>query len=545
MKFEGVKPKDAVESSRKEVLEKGGNLNKSPVDLAMERAKLMEADAEVQQDDAEKIAEIGKSMGMDLSKSVAEKQKRADDIKQEIGKYFSEDESTMVKNYDKDGNEIPDKPQTLAEKNAEEMSKYFGKEESTTVKNYDKDGNEIPDKPQTLAEKNAEEMSKYFGKEESTTVKNYNKDGNEIPGDFANEKLKAKVKSEALKDFVDGLHEKGPESPMKTKLKKAWGWIKERLKGVATIGIYEFHQGERFRSETKKEAKQLKGVSKGMSENLRVRDLTEDEAFDEATRMKKMAEDEKKAWGGVEIKKEDLDKYSEIVTQEKIAVNDIHIEGIISGSTERLMSRLKKYKNEFGESVLTEEKIADFENKLRDTLKMLQSSVVENNPNKAALAGNEELIKKNIRESFDPKYWKRYVYGGLEVALAAIAVKYAAVKMAVGGVKSATMAHAPAAGPMAGPAPMPPTPTGVENIPMDHNVWSTAKAFAEKHLGAHLNNSEVLKLTQGMCGDNGVGVNVWNMTGNPMDTAMGQGHLLKVGKGFKAAMEAIAHARGL
>ena len=70
-----------------EIANEGGpkkSANEYAKRIQEERANLMKTEAETQQDDARKIAEIGKSMGVDLSKSIAEKQKRADEIKKEI-----------------------------------------------------------------------------------------------------------------------------------------------------------------------------------------------------------------------------------------------------------------------------------------------------------------------------------------------------------------------------------------------------------------------------------------------------------------------------
>lgn len=219
--------------------------NRAPVktreEIVNAKVKLMEEEAAVQEKDMARIKEIAQEAGLDLSESIAVKEGKIAEIKQE---------ETQILGAGKN--------KTLAEKNDEGMAKYFRKEESTVVKNYDQDGNEskekeldltTPEKRQayinsqksdyekvaeevdaskTLAEKNQEDINKYFSKEETTAVKNYDSNGKEIKAQEITEqpkvaektesvkqtaseksKINEQIQTEALRDFTRGL--KGKE----------------------------------------------------------------------------------------------------------------------------------------------------------------------------------------------------------------------------------------------------------------------------------------------------------------------------------------------
>jgi len=170
MKMEASKSKDAIESSREAVLERGGNASKNSVELAMERAEFMEASAKSEEADAKAIADLNKAHNMPPSPAIDQKLAEADEIKAKEAVLLSSVEEKpdlttaegrqkkidkKESDYEKTVREIDNQPKTQAEKNDEEIAKYFGKKESTIVKNYDKDDNEIVEveKPKTLEEK--------------------------------------------------------------------------------------------------------------------------------------------------------------------------------------------------------------------------------------------------------------------------------------------------------------------------------------------------------------------------------------------------------
>lgn len=90
MDFESKQLKSSVElAAEKTGLKNPENSGKlrTAADMAMEKVKLMQMDADVQQGDAEKIAELAKKSGLDLSHSIAEKQEKAAEIKQEMAQF--------------------------------------------------------------------------------------------------------------------------------------------------------------------------------------------------------------------------------------------------------------------------------------------------------------------------------------------------------------------------------------------------------------------------------------------------------------------------
>jgi len=85
-----------------------------------ENAEIMAAEARIDESDIEKIKAIGAEYGINVSDAVAEKEEK---VKEGMKKYFSEEESTTVKNYDKNDKEIIDQPEKPEEKNKVETGK--------------------------------------------------------------------------------------------------------------------------------------------------------------------------------------------------------------------------------------------------------------------------------------------------------------------------------------------------------------------------------------------------------------------------------------
>jgi len=232
MDFESKKSKDtSLESSKKEVIDRGGNFNKTSSDLAMERAEFMEESAKSEESDAKAIAELNKKYDMPPSPAVAEKLAEADEIKAKEAALLSsiEENSDLTtaegrqteinateSDYEKMVREVDSKPETLEERNQrvinesesdyekvvkevdsipETLEEKNQKIINATESDYEKTVREVDSQPKTQAEKNDEEMAKFFGKEETTAVKNYDKDGNEII-DINNENREADLAKE-------------------------------------------------------------------------------------------------------------------------------------------------------------------------------------------------------------------------------------------------------------------------------------------------------------------------------------------------------------
>lgn len=320
-----------------------------------------------------------------------------------------------------------------------------------------------------------------------------------------------------------------------------WGWIKERAKGFATIGIWEFHQAERFRSQTGNVGVDV------MRDSQRIQQteiLDRDSALEEASRMREMSDKEGK-YDNKALSSADLERYSQTITNEKIKENNELIDNLVSASAGYLTRNLERYRDEFGESVVTPDKIGTMQNNLREQLIALQrgfgsreeiaglSKEQQAGPSerRQAIINNPETFRANIRQSLDAGYWRRYVYGGVEAILDLAMIKIALTKLLATGVEKVAAQGASKA---------------VESmdIPMKDTIWNTSKEWLQQHGITNPTDSEVMRISKQVAQDNGIGVQEWGISGNPMDTGMQQGHLLKF-KGAGIALKAIGVARGL
>ena len=303
--------------------------------------------------------------------------------------------------------------------------------------------------------------------------------------------------------------EKGPH-----KKRRDWGWIKERIKGLCTVGVYEVIQGRRFGKGNKEVAKDVGARTEEIQKTTR---LSYEDALVEAEKIQ-FALDSIGKKTDQEKTVEDIDRFSEAITKEKVEQNNRVIDETVRQAESELRRRLTKYRNEFGERVVTnDEAIAQTINNLRTELKNLQDGQRETDVREI----------KTVLRSIDPKYWRRYVYGGVEAALWAAGgylawTKLAAEKVVVTGMKAGGQV--------------------VENVQMNNTIWQSAKELLVSHGVSNPTNQEALQLSKPFAELNGIGVKVWNLLGHPMDTMMQQGYLLKVPKD---ALKAVLRARGI
>lgn len=493
---------------------------------------------------------------------------------EEMKKYFGSDESTMVKNYDAQGNEIVDAEPALETfeesqaklkaKNAEAIKAEFGEEVGSAVHSYDKEGNrtDLESAPAETPKAETGEPAAVAAEakpgrviDEGVQAESLDDFRRGLKGEPAAVQAEAGaveakagrvidegVQMEALDDFrrsLKGEKKEGQEKP--SKWGKAWGWIKRRAKGLATLGITSYHQGEKYRSGTGEVAKDLsekgygemqkniKRVGAGISAEGVDKRLTLDEALEEAERMQEMT----KAEGKQETTKADLENYSKAVTAEKIAENDAFVGKLVAGAETKLKDKLAKYRDELDRPVLSEEKLAQFRTKMTEQMRDLRKGIETQHGVLESIGSNPEQIKKIVRESFDPKYWKHYVYGGLETAVGLIAAKIVLSKMLV--------ENAVAAVPN-----VVPTPSGFEmpsNLNMHKSVWDTAQGYLQNQMGIdNPSKGQILKLMNGLDADNGIGVLEHGTTGSIMDVSMPEGFGLKVGTAARAAITAIRMA---
>ena len=216
----------------------------------------------------------------------------------------------------------------------------------------------------------------------------------------------------------------------KEKGKKVWGPLKERVFGVATFGWWDLHQANRFSTATKEVGSRF-GIEAGkiqQTKNL----LNFDSAMEEAKELSRRADNEIEDLG---VAKEDshqiwtlYDKISNQITSEKERSNQRvikNVEAVMAQAKADLRKRLESdsrllrflkldryLETNTGKQALTEEKLAYLEHQLRQRLVFLSNhTVFEQYKDFTALT----------REILDEKWKRRYVYAGVEAALASIA----------------------------------------------------------------------------------------------------------------------------
>lgn len=305
-----------------------------------------------------------------------------------------------------------------------------------------------------------------------------------------------------------------------------WGFIKERAKGLLTFGYWEFHQAEKFRSGTNKVAQSID------------RQTTEQEALvdEEARQADKTKGTEAHRLGlysalkeAGEIKKTldiagnnnpDASQYEELsqqISNRKREENDLLINGIteraINDIIQRLetSSKLQGYRTAHeGKSVIIPERLEMIRQKIKESLDGLRFKQE---------VDDIKTYKAMIRENLDPKWWTRYIYGGLETILGSVALKLILTPTPAGppmGVGYTTTVP-------------PKIDGGITDAYLKDTVWGEAKRFLASHGISSPSNAQILEASKTISSESGVIVPEWGIKGAILHTKMHAGYLLKMG----------------
>lgn len=246
--------------------------------------------------------------------------------------------------------------------------------------------------------------------------------------------------------------------------RSVWGWLKERAKGFFTLGWWEHHQAEKFRSGTKRTAEEVTARASLLGQT---RDMDIEAARDEANRIGRMV-------GGPprSMTRDDIEAASSQIDAEKTHSNARIMDYIVAQARGNVAERLTTYRNQWGQHIVGPEQLAQFENSLRAEL---HSSTIGRGIREQSILKREIDFKRAVRERLDPHYWLRYVYGTAETALWAVGVylatPYIAQWLAGGG--NAMIA------PGAIPAPGSPD----QMLQMQDTIWKTSKEWIQSQLG--------------------------------------------------------------
>lgn len=282
-------------------------------------------------------------------------------------------------------------------------------------------------------------------------------------------------------------------------------FARERLKGVLTMSWLEWRQAEAFRFRTNE-------IANNIAEN-----------------------------------------YSAAALRYK--TNEIYREALIDSATTQLRERLGKMSRFGSMRTYRGEKTADvLEQRLEQVTAYLKAELEKAAQENKKIDGRE--LAKALRENIDPEYWKRYIWGSAELALAAggaamlwlkpasaVSAKALGTKIAtrgaIKGSKELVTTLTEAATNAASLEP-PTSPEAVDNARVvSKNIWNTVRQWYVDH-GVNPTNQQILDASKEIAKANDVSVPEWNIKGSISARRLATGIVLK---GFgKLAKEIVANA---
>lgn len=396
------------------------------------------------------------------------------------------------------------------------------------------------------------------------------------------QKLGEKIKESAWSAYKKEMKEVGKN--------KKWQWAWERVKGFCSFGLYDFIGAERVRRSTNNVAEIVSGQLKVLNIYNRPEESLRPEEKKVLNEMKnKAALDAEKVLASQvgELtpaeKAEVLDRallwgqaeHQHNVEEQMIEKSVREFDSWLVNTKAHKLSRIPGLKN-FG---LTKTSAGDFawtDQKKLELIGQLRMEAAKTRINRDVTEFKDlaTLMKKNI----DPNYWARYVYGGIEMALASAAVVYVAPLFKAGvvnkvgakaGVEAAKQAKSAIIDGNLAPSDLTPKPQTLvdkisgaprhffsdvakgisvegtpEQIEMKKTVWHTMKAWLENNGVNNPTNAQILEATKITCSDNQIGIKEFGSTGKVMDVKMQNGFPLSV-KGLTAKLATKAAFKGV
>lgn len=266
---------------------------------------------------------------------------------------------------------------------------------------------------------------------------------------------------------------------------KIFGWLKGRLKGIATLGFWEYKEALKFRGGTKNVGENIADMANVIKTQ---HDLSAEDAMAEAIEIKKRMEA-----AGMEATREIYEKLSNDITAEKVKENNAHIDKIIQAAVAQLMIKIRKYRGQADdkEVMLDQEKVHAMVSELYGELNKLRDGGVRRD-----LVNYTEVIRKNL----DKRYWARYVYGLLETVLAGVGIGYIAeAVLPAAGAEGVGGATATAGAEKVG------------EVTINKSVWHTLDVIAKQH-GVHLTNQQLVNFSQEVVNNNNWVEQAWSST---------------------------------
>ncbi|GEM_PF-5947039 len=313
----------------------------------------------------------------------------------------------------------------------------------------------------------------------------------------------ARVEAEAVETPAEQVEQTGSRGK----------WLKQRLIGLATVGWKEFRPAEKFRTGTRGVGEDLGSMSRTVESE---RDLSRDDAHEEANRiMAKL-----RAEGGTSAGDDRFMEISGEITEQRIAQNNAKIDEIVLTEMARLEEKLKGYKGDMGQDVLTEENKNKIATEMRARLVAMRSGEAE---------FDVKGMTTELRKGMDSKWWRRYVYAGVDAVLWGLAIKYVGGYFLSAKAKEVIATKAAAAG-----------SKEVAQMALKDTIWGEAKRQLVSHGVSNPTNGQIQQVALEFCKDSAVkvmkgGELIWKATGGGtgVDTALARGFMIKMAGGLK------------
>ena len=346
------------------------------------------------------------------------------------------------------------------------------------------------------------ERSKIYGSDierrgQATEIKELENRKKEIEAEI---ELLEKGALGVFRDRVGSVYKKTVEAIKGDPTKRTkWGWVKERLKGLATVGAWEVIVAERVRgsgdsgSDTFEASKNQVNVDRADTA-----DGTEDYAW----KLQREAKNKGLTLAEVDKKRE--------------ADNNLFIENQANQTVEDVMSRVKNAKGEAGQNMDTVENRAAVRAAVITELSKIREGKITR---------TEGEMKKFIRDILDEKWSRRYVYAAIEAALWATGVATIIFRP-----EAVVLPNLPGH-PMLFTPDKSPIPPGLKNqyVNMSNTIWETVS-----HMFPGASDAVIMAKSKVLMATNHIFEPEWatKLIGEISSRALPQGLLLKLPAGF-------------
>ncbi|KKR14938.1 MAG: hypothetical protein UT43_C0012G0003 [Parcubacteria group bacterium GW2011_GWC1_39_29] len=301
-----------------------------------------------------------------------------------------------------------------------------------------------------------------------------------------------------FRDRVGSAYRKTVEAIKGDPTKKTkWGWVKERLKGFATAGVWEVIVAERVRDSSNSGS----GTFEASKNQVNVdRADTADETEDYAWKLQREAKNKGSTLAEIDKKHE--------------ADNNLFIENQANQAVEDVMSRVKNGKGESGQYMDTPENRAAIKAEVISELTKIRQGKASK---------SEAEMQKFIRATLDDKWSRRYIYAGIEAVLLATGAIVATVALTPETIALPALPGHPEL--------FKSIPPGLESqyVNMSNTIWETVS-----HMFPGASDAVIMAKSKVLMATNHIFEPEWatKLLGEISSRALPQGLLLKLPAGF-------------